>query len=206
MAVLSRATKERFANIAFGLNAWAWSVLGLATCEPEDRLTVARWCIAVLHALVGLMFMQRTRLQRSGTNQQLLAAVPSLVLSGLVFSFAASPREWSLAANAIFLTGTAIALVAFSSLRRNFAVLPALRGITNTGLYRVVRHPAYLGELMLVVGCVVSNPGTVALVLLAASLIAIVLRIRAEEQLLMRSPEYSDYAKTVRHRVLPGIW
>ncbi|MCP3960250.1 MAG: hypothetical protein GY719_20600 [bacterium] len=94
----------------------------------------------------------------------------------------------------------------FLCLGRSFAILPALRGVVVRGSYRLVRHPAYAGELLMIAGCVVARPvaGSVAALLLAVPLVA--LRIRAEEELLMSRERYRSYAEQVRWRLVPGVW
>lgn len=49
-----------------------------------------------------------------------------------------------------------------------------------------------------------SNLGTVVLV--AAGWAALLYRIRAEERMLSHHPGWPEYAASVRHRLLPGVW
>ena len=44
------------------------------------------------------------------------------------------------------------------SLGRSFGLMPANRGVVSTGLYRLVRHPIYMGYLITHVGFVAANP------------------------------------------------
>ncbi len=73
------------------------------------------------------------------------------------------------------------------------------------GPYRLVRHPAYGGELAMIVACALAGSGW-ATVLIPAAAATLVLRIRVEESALGASAEYRDYAKAVRWRMLPGVW
>ena len=54
--------------------------------------------------------------------------------------------------------GLIVVIVGKMSLGRSFGLMPANRGIVSTGLYRVVRHPIYLGYLITHVGFVAANP------------------------------------------------
>jgi len=76
-------------------------------------------------------------------------------------------------------------------------------GLVCSGPYR--RHPAYAGMLIANIGFVAyfANPASIAaLVLLFA---AIAWQIRVEEDVLLRSPTYREFAGT-RSRIIPGPW
>jgi protein-S-isoprenylcysteine O-methyltransferase Ste14 len=86
-------------------------------------------------------------------------------------------------------------------------VRPQQRLITS-GPYRLVRHPSYLGLLILFLGLGLSLgdlAGLVALVVLPA--IGIVIRISVEEGALSAAfgDRYTDYCKG-RARVIPRVW
>ena len=53
---------------------------------------------------------------------------------------------------AITVVGAALAMAAFVSLGRSFSVIPEARELTTRGVYRFVRHPMYLAELLMIVG------------------------------------------------------
>ena len=100
-----------------------------------------------------------------------------------------------------------IAIAAFASLAGNFAVLPAVRGVTTTGLYRIVRHPAYAGETLLVFACFVARPDAIAGAILMATILTVAIRILAEEGLLAEgNPAYDTYRNDVPKRLLPKVW
>jgi protein-S-isoprenylcysteine O-methyltransferase Ste14 len=92
------------------------------------------------------------------------------------------------------------------SLGRSFGLIPANRGIVSTGLYRLVRHPIYLGYLVTHVAFVAANPTPWNIGLLLTSDIALLARAVCEEQTLARDEAYRAYQTHVRWRVLPGIF
>ena len=91
-------------------------------------------------------------------------------------------------------------MVSFVFLGRCFAILPAIRGIVSRGPFVIVRHPAYLGELIMVVGCVTAAAGNGVSVswqhamILFVTVGLFVIRIRAEENLLRTDAAYQRYA------------
>lgn len=99
-----------------------------------------------------------------------------------------------------------LSLASLLSLGRFFGFRPALRGVATHGAYRFVRHPMYLAYFISDIGYELNewNPGTLLLVL--AGWASLIYRIRAEERILSQSAEWPAYTKTVRYRLLPGIW
>ena len=92
------------------------------------------------------------------------------------------------------------------SLGRSFGLMPANRGIVSTGLYRVVRHPIYMGYLVTHLAFVTANPSLWNVVLLVAADTALVARAVCEEGTLAKDPAYRAYQQQVRWRVCPGVF
>jgi protein-S-isoprenylcysteine O-methyltransferase Ste14 len=103
-------------------------------------------------------------------------------------------------------TGLALQTAAMLSLNRSIGIVPANRGIKTGGLYRFVRHPLYLSYVVAFGGYTLNQPGThnVAVYLLAVALW--VLRLLAEERLLMQDPEYRAFAASTRWRLIPYVY
>jgi protein-S-isoprenylcysteine O-methyltransferase Ste14 len=94
-------------------------------------------------------------------------------------------------------------LVSVLALGRCFGLLPEARGLVTRGPYRVVRHPIYLGEIGAVAGLAVAATTVQNVFVLAAFVAAQVVRMRLEEEQLVRHfPEYSAYA-IGRPRLVP---
>lgn len=91
------------------------------------------------------------------------------------------------------------------SLGYSFGLLPANRGVMERGLYRLVRHPIYLGYLLTHIPFLAAHPsGWNAAVLLAGDA-ALIVRALYEEETLGRDPQYVRYCQAVKWRLLPGI-
>ncbi len=78
--------------------------------------------------------------------------------------------------------------------------------VCDSGPYRIVRHPAYAGEIIAVASCFAAHVWWGSALALGGSVSAIVLRIRIEESVLSRTSEYRQYATQVRYRLIPGLW
>ena len=103
------------------------------------------------------------------------------------------------------LCGVALTQVARVYMGRSFGVLPANRGIVSKGPFRWVRHPIYLGWLILSIGYAMSYPNARNLMPIVATLPFMVWRIEQEEAHLSADREYRRYMSRVRYRLCPGV-
>ncbi len=106
----------------------------------------------------------------------------------------------------ISVIGLIVVIIGKMSLGRSFGLTPANRGIVSTGLYRLVRHPIYLGYLVTHIAFVLANPLAWNLLVLTAADIALVLRAKVEEETLAKDGAYREYMQRVRFRLVPGVF
>lgn len=79
--------------------------------------------------------------------------------------------------------------------------------VISTGVYGFVRHPLYLGYLLLIIGGPLLLGSIVGLVFGLFGIITIVTRILGEEKMLLDELEgYEEYRQKVKYRLLPFIW
>jgi protein-S-isoprenylcysteine O-methyltransferase Ste14 len=79
--------------------------------------------------------------------------------------------------------------------------------VIATGPYSQVRHPMYTAALVLFAGVPLALGSWWGLILVVPLVAALVLRLQAEEQLLVRElAGYADYTRRVRFRLVPGVW
>jgi len=194
---------ERSFNVLLGLSVLSWAFLGL-TMTAETRPLVVRAAVTALHLLVGTLILIRTRVKRHGSFASCLAGIPAMLTAG--WALRVAPSAWPLPAQLVFLAGASLAIVSFIYLGRCFAILPAVRGTVTQGPYRIVRHPGYLGELLMILGCCVAAWRLSHLGPLVAAIPLVALRILAEERVISTSMAYANYASQVRWRLIPLLW
>jgi len=102
--------------------------------------------------------------------------------------------------------GLAAAVAGLASLGRSVGVVAANRGIKTSGLYRMVRHPAYAGYLLGYLGYAISYPTARNVVLAVATLLALNARAIIEERFLEQDPGYRDYLNGTRWRFVPYLY
>jgi protein-S-isoprenylcysteine O-methyltransferase Ste14 len=79
--------------------------------------------------------------------------------------------------------------------------------VISTGLYKLVRHPMYMGAFFLLVGIPLSLDSLWGLCAIALMLPALIWRLLSEENFLVRNlPGYREYQNTVRYRLVPFLW
>jgi protein-S-isoprenylcysteine O-methyltransferase Ste14 len=101
--------------------------------------------------------------------------------------------------------GTALAFWSAWHLGTSFSLLPQARRLVTDGPYRYVRHPIYLGGLLITLGEVWLRFSPLVVALNVVFVAAQIVRLRYEEQLLERTfPEYRKYrART--SALIPGL-
>jgi protein-S-isoprenylcysteine O-methyltransferase Ste14 len=104
------------------------------------------------------------------------------------------------------LVGLAIAVSSLGVLGRSFGIVAANRGIKTAGMYRVVRHPMYLGSTITFVGYAAENPSVMNIALLVTAVASQLIRIVEEEKTLHEDEGYRRYQAAVRYRLIPGLF
>jgi len=151
-------------------------------------------------------------------NRWVIAAFAVIgLLDGFLPAYTDRIGFWTIDANtirwlgiAVFAAGGVLRLWPVFVLGRRFSGLVAIQSghtLVTTGIYRIIRHPSYLGLLLTALGWAFGFRSGVGLLLLALLLPPLLARIHAEERLLeMRfGDEYRAYAKRTS-RLLPGIY
>jgi len=79
--------------------------------------------------------------------------------------------------------------------------------LVSTGLYGLVRHPMYTGNVILMVGAPLALGSYWGLVFVIPGLVVLAVRIRDEERLLEQELRgYREYQEQVRYRLVPHVW
>ncbi len=104
--------------------------------------------------------------------------------------------------------------VTFAVLLQNAFAAPIVKDqsdrgqqLVDTGLYGFIRHPFYLGMLLMFAGIALwleSYAGALALIVVFGALVT---RVTVEERTLRETlPGYSAYTEQVRYRIIPYVW
>jgi len=79
--------------------------------------------------------------------------------------------------------------------------------VIATGPYALVRHPMYVGVLIMIIGIPLALGSWWGLAIVALELPVLLWRILDEEKLLKNTlPGYTEYTQKVQHRLVPYLW
>jgi protein-S-isoprenylcysteine O-methyltransferase Ste14 len=101
--------------------------------------------------------------------------------------------------------------IAYTAVWQNQFAAPTIHDqagqqVIDSGIYGLIRHPLYAGNLMMFAGGALWLGSTAAAIATVAQLCATLWRIRMEEAYLRQTlPAYADYAHRVRARLIPFV-
>ena len=206
--------------VSSGTLAWwrAWVLLMvLFTIRAVGAIALNRINPALLRERAGLPIHK----EQSWSDRVLLTGVLITGFVGLpliagldVFRWQTFPRP------PVWLSSIGLLLFALGwtlkglALRANAFAIAVVRkqrerehAVADTGPYRVVRHPFYAADPLILVGLGLWLESYVAALASVVPIALMVVRLVLEERFLCRElPGYAAYVERVRSRLLPGIW
>jgi protein-S-isoprenylcysteine O-methyltransferase Ste14 len=87
----------------------------------------------------------------------------------------------------------------------SISILPQARQLVTQGLYSIIHHPLYLGEMVATAGIALQHIAPWALWRLGLECMFQLLRIKNEGAMLEVFPEYADYMVRTA-RLVPGVY
>ncbi|MGY4712887.1 methyltransferase family protein [Mycolicibacterium sp. CBM1] len=133
------------------------------------------------------------------------------VVSGLDrrFGWSSVPPALSVAGDVLVAAGLAVVLLVViqNSYASTTVQVEAGQQVVSTGLYGMVRHPMYTGNVLMLVGLPLALGSYWALVFVMTGVAVLAARIRDEEKLLGDELDgYRAYTQQVRSRLIPHMW
>lgn len=141
----------------------------------------------------------------------ILALLSVFVFSALAHRFGWSPvpAYVSLAGDILVALGFFIQLRVFRENSYGGATIETVadQKVIATGPYAVVRHPMYVGVLIMITGIPLALDAWWGLAIIAVAAPGLIWRILDEEKFLKKDlPGYAEYTQGVRYRLVPYIW
>ncbi|MBI2907372.1 MAG: isoprenylcysteine carboxylmethyltransferase family protein [Chloroflexi bacterium] len=150
------------------------------------------WMALYLLSFVATFVIASLDAGRFGWTKEL--PVPAYLVSYAVLILASSLIGWAMWTNPFF-----AAVVRIQTDRGQVVI--------QSGPYRLVRHPGYVGGILLGLSLPWTLGSLWALAPGSLGTVLVVVRTYLEDVTLQRElPGYSDYVKKVRYRLLPGVW
>ena len=201
--VLSLITDLVFVSIAaFLLLGYAWTML----FRPVSVLVVVREVFLTVYLLMALAFLAVRKRANAFTAKKMDYLYTVLGYSAPLLLQPSSYGGPAIVGASLEVAGLAFVLSAFLCLNRSFGLAPENRGVKTAGVYRLVRHPMYLGYILAEAGFVFDNLSEFNLFALTVSVLFLLLRLGAEERLLGRDQLYRSYSRKTRWKLIPFIF
>jgi protein-S-isoprenylcysteine O-methyltransferase Ste14 len=138
-----------------------------------------------------------------------LAAI--CVVGGLDHRFGWSSMPLALSVIGNVLAGAGLIVTVLVAVQNTYASTTVQvetgQKVVSTGLYGLVRHPMYTGNVLILVGLPLALGSYWALIFVLPGVAVLAARIHDEEKLLSDELDgYHEYTKKVRSRLIPQVW
>jgi protein-S-isoprenylcysteine O-methyltransferase Ste14 len=125
------------------------------------------------------------------------------------FGWSQVPPVVSVVGDALVAIGLGVAMLAV--IQNSYAAanitVEGNQHVVSTGLYRLVRHPMYVGNLIMMAGIPLALGSYWGLAVVIPGLLVLVIRVLDEEKLLAQElAGYREYTQKVRYRLVPYVW
>ncbi|MBV0920304.1 methyltransferase family protein [Mycobacteroides chelonae] len=140
-----------------------------------------------------------------------VSLVAMVVVSALDHRFGWSSVPAAICVLGDVLVAVGLGITSLVVIQNSFAAstvqVEADQTVVSTGLYRLVRHPMYTGNVITIVGFPLALGSYWGLVFVLPGVCALIVRIHDEEKLLVTQLDgYREYAQKARYRLLPYVW
>lgn len=191
--------------------AWVFiAVFTVATIVPTIYLSRANPAALQRRMRAGPRAEPRTA-QKFIITGSFLGLFATMVFSALDhrFGWSSVPPWLSLLGDVLVATGLGIAMLVIvqNSYAGATVTVEADQTLVSGGLYQFVRHPMYVGNVIMMIGIPLALGSYWGLLFVIPGTVVLTLRIFDEEKLLFHElPGYREYAERVRYRLVPYIW
>jgi protein-S-isoprenylcysteine O-methyltransferase Ste14 len=195
--------KHHVANVLLAISLFVAAI----PAPGRFNTNLADWIWIAGAVTMGIYCLVRSAPQSTATSLSSLLATMGMIVAPFLLVRTASSTSGVIKELAISfeLLGVALTQVSRLYMGRRFGLLPANRGIVTGGPFAIVRHPIYLGWLLLSVGYVLTYPATRNVVAVLGTIPFMIWRIEQEEALLDSDSTYAAYHKRVPFRLIPGL-
>jgi protein-S-isoprenylcysteine O-methyltransferase Ste14 len=140
-----------------------------------------------------------------------LSLAAMVVVSALDHRFGWAPVPTAICVVGDVLVAIGLGVVALVIIQNSYASatvqVQADQKVVSSGLYGLVRHPMYTGNVIMMVGIPLALGSYWGLVFVVPGLLVLASRIRDEEKLLQKELDgYREYTEKVRYRLVPSMW
>jgi protein-S-isoprenylcysteine O-methyltransferase Ste14 len=200
--------------LAGTINYWqAWVFIGVLAAS--HTISIIYWALtnpAALQRRVSSGPIAETRTAQKIIIMGLwLSVFASVVFSALDHRFGWSQVPAAVCVVGDVLVAIGIAITLLVVIQNNYAAATVRveegQTVVASGVYRFVRHPMYVGNVIMLAGIPLALGSYWGLLLIIPGTLVLVYRILDEEKLLTQElAGYREYTQEVRYRLVPYMW
>lgn len=199
--------RDYLTNLTFGITFLDLAIVGVTALKLECTFhTVVRLGSLLCNLMMGalLLFNKRSVSAHSPLYKPFWLLM--IICNMLIVKMIDGGQPAVGLPSVIFVIGLVAVVFSLFSLGGSFAVTPMSSEVKTRFAYSLVRHPMYLGESMMVLACVLATRDLISIPVFLLFVLSVVLRIREEEALLVKSEQYRRYCASTRWRIIPFVW
>jgi len=134
-----------------------------------------------------------------------------IVVSALDYRFGWSAVPAAVSVVGDVLVGVGLSIAMITTIQNGYAAanitVESGQKVVSTGVYSVVRHPMYFGNVVLMIGVPLALGSYWGLLFVVPGLAVLATRILDEEKALRQELDgYDEYTHKVHYRLVPGVW
>jgi protein-S-isoprenylcysteine O-methyltransferase Ste14 len=190
---------------------WAFlAVFAAATLIPSVYLAVTNPAALQRRMQAGPAAESRP-VQKAIITLAFLLMGAMIAVSALDYRFGWSSVPAAVSVVGDVLVGVGLMIAMLTTIQNGYAAaninVEADQKVVSTGMYSVVRHPMYAGNVVLMFGVPLALGSYWALLLVIPGLAVLAARILDEETALASElTGYEEYTQRVHYRLVPGVW
>ena len=199
--------KDYLTNLTFGITFLNLAIVGITALNLECTFqTVVRLDSVLCNLMMGTLLLFNKRSVSAHGPLYKPFWLLMIICNMLIVKMIDGEQPALSVASVLFVTGLVAVLFSLFSLGGSFAVTPMSSEVKTRFAYGLVRHPMYLGESVMVMACVLATRNLLSIPVFLLFVLSVVLRIREEEALLVKSEQYRLYCTSTRWRIIPFVW
>ena len=200
-------SRDYLSNLIFGATFLNLTIVGICTLDLCCTfLTVVRLGAVICNLSMGIILIFNNRSKAESSPLYKPYWLGMIVCNIIAVKMVDISYPAISISSLIYLAGVVIVMTSLFSLGCSFAVTPMLSKIKTRYIYKLVRHPMYLGESIMLLSCTIAGETMVSVLWFFLYMVMTLLRIQEEEKLLSQTEQYKRYCSNTRWRLIPYVW
>ena len=199
---------QKIFNIYVFLNFFGWAAYNTWNYWQKETLGYVEIGFIAQNVIVAFFLLIRKDFKTIDKNYFSQFIALAAFFSGAAFMGQESTggETENLVANIVTFCANILGFITVLNIGKSFGIMIAYREVKSKGLYRIVRHPMYFTDILIRVGFLINHFNLLVIIVFIISTGLYVYRAILEERHLSLQPEYQEYMKKVKYRLIPFVF